>query len=210
MRPRWVIEVPTRRISRADASLRGGLKSENEPHALGCATGAAPKQPDTEPLQARRFVFESSANRALEGLLGGPYIRIVTKLSLGLGACLLTAACATTAPPAEVVVWQNGETLVESRPSPEVDRALRSYAAEDYETAAEAFADAYAIEASPALLFAQAQALRLAGDCRRALPLYQRFLAYESDPTYVNAIAPLIDECLSSTGRGTTAMRDEP
>jgi tetratricopeptide (TPR) repeat protein len=57
------------------------------------------------------------------------------------------------------------------------DRGLNLYAAKDYAGAIRALEQGYAVEPRREFLFAQAQAQRLAGDCQRAVPLYQRFLA---------------------------------
>ena len=57
------------------------------------------------------------------------------------------------------------------------DRGLNLYAAKDYAAAIHELEQGYAVEPRREFLFAQAQAQRLAGDCQRAVPLYQRFLA---------------------------------
>lgn len=80
------------------------------------------------------------------------------------------------------------------------------YAAHDYRAAAEAFEAAHAREASPSLLLAQAQALRLAGDCDAALPLYERFLEAQTDPTYTNAVRPMIEACLDAQDAADSAV----
>lgn len=76
-----------------------------------------------------------------------------------------------------------------------VSKAMELYAAEDYEAAADAFADAYGEEPDTSLLFARAQSLRLAGQCDEARVLYDQFLAGSTDPTYHNAIQQLVDDC---------------
>jgi tetratricopeptide (TPR) repeat protein len=57
------------------------------------------------------------------------------------------------------------------------DRGLNLYAARDYAGAIRELEQGYAVEPRREFLFALAQAQRLAGDCQRAVPLYQRFLA---------------------------------
>jgi tetratricopeptide (TPR) repeat protein len=60
------------------------------------------------------------------------------------------------------------------------ENGLAAYKAEDYAAAAAEFAAAYALVADRGLLFAWAQAERLAGNCEKAIDLYAKFL--ESDP----------------------------
>jgi hypothetical protein len=67
------------------------------------------------------------------------------------------------------------------------DRGLSLYQAKDYAAAIKAFEDGFALEPRREFLFANAQARRLAGDCRGAVPLYQRFL--EMAPPAVQASA---------------------
>jgi hypothetical protein len=67
------------------------------------------------------------------------------------------------------------------------DRGLSLYQAKDYPAAVKAFEDGFALEPRREFLFANAQARRLAGDCRGAVPLYQRFL--EMAPPAVQASA---------------------
>ena len=56
------------------------------------------------------------------------------------------------------------------------DRALAAFAARDYPAAIRDTEAGYAIDPRREFLFAEAQAKRLAGDCRGAVVLYQRFL----------------------------------
>ena len=67
------------------------------------------------------------------------------------------------------------------------DRGLSLYQAKDYAGAVRAFEEGFALEPRREFLFANAQARRLAGDCRGAVPLYQRFL--EMAPPAVQASA---------------------
>lgn len=57
------------------------------------------------------------------------------------------------------------------------ERGQAAFADGEYETAITELKAAYAIEEAPILLYAWAQAERLAGDCERAIELYARFLA---------------------------------
>lgn len=89
---------------------------------------------------------------------------------------------------------------------PMLERAMALYAAHDYRAAAEAFQAAYARETSPSLLLAQAQALRLSGNCDDALPLYERFLETQTDPTYTNAVRPMMEACLDARDAADSAV----
>jgi hypothetical protein len=60
------------------------------------------------------------------------------------------------------------------------DRGIAHYAAKEYAAAADELAKAYFIDPKREVVFAWAQAKRLAGDCASAIPLYRKYLA--SDP----------------------------
>jgi hypothetical protein len=67
------------------------------------------------------------------------------------------------------------------------DRGIELYTAKDYGAAIRELAAGYAIDPRREFLFAQAQALRLSGDCKGAVPLYQQFLASQPPEVQVNA-----------------------
>ena len=54
---------------------------------------------------------------------------------------------------------------------------------------------AYALEPRREILFAEAQATRLGGDCRAAVPLYERFLATDPPPRQVEAARIALGRC---------------
>ena len=58
-----------------------------------------------------------------------------------------------------------------------LDQGLERFYAEDFDGAAQAFADAYAIEPAGFLLYSWAQAERYAERCDKAITLFERFLA---------------------------------
>lgn len=58
----------------------------------------------------------------------------------------------------------------------ELDAGLAAYGREDYAVALLHFEKAYALDPSPHVLYAWAQAARSAGDCETAISLYRRFI----------------------------------
>jgi hypothetical protein len=59
---------------------------------------------------------------------------------------------------------------------PHVDSGVRAYSAGDYATAIDELSLAYSLDPAPKVLFAWAQALRLAGRCPDALARYKQYL----------------------------------
>ncbi len=60
-----------------------------------------------------------------------------------------------------------------------IEQAEAAFARKDWDGASRALADAYLLDPRPDLLYARAQAERLAGRCNVALPLYEKFLEAE-------------------------------
>ena len=75
------------------------------------------------------------------------------------------------------------------------DRGLAAYQSKDYATAIGAFEQGFALEPRREFLFANAQARRLAGDCRGAVPLYQRFLEMGPPPVQASATQIALGRC---------------
>lgn len=63
------------------------------------------------------------------------------------------------------------------------EAGLTAYAAKDYDKAVAQFQLAHAMHARPEVLYAWAQAERLRGNCRTAIPLYARFVQESSSAT---------------------------
>jgi hypothetical protein len=80
-------------------------------------------------------------------------------------------------------------------PDQHYQRGMALYARREFAAAARELAAAYAGEPRREILFAQAQATRLAGDCAHALPLYQQFLASEPPPQQVEATRIAVARC---------------
>ncbi len=75
------------------------------------------------------------------------------------------------------------------------ERGLTLYGQKDYAGATRVFEEGFAIDAQPEFLFADAQARRLAGDCRGAVPLYQRFLALGPSTVQTSATHIALARC---------------
>jgi hypothetical protein len=75
------------------------------------------------------------------------------------------------------------------------DRGLLLFQAKDYAGAIHAFEDGFALEPRREFLFANAQARRLSGDCRGAVPLYQRFLGMSPPPVQESATHLGLSRC---------------
>jgi len=72
---------------------------------------------------------------------------------------------------------------------------LERFAARDYAGAIADLEAGYAIEPRREFLFAEGQAKRLAGDCKGAVALYQRFLATNPSPVQANATQMALGRC---------------
>ena len=94
------------------------------------------------------------------------------------------------------------------------ESAMAHYAAKEYEAAISELALAYAAEPRREILFAQAQATRLAGDCPAALPLYERFLATSPPARQVEATRIAVARCAALAAqppaKGAPAMKGTP
>jgi len=75
------------------------------------------------------------------------------------------------------------------------ERGLAFYGSKDYAGAIRAFEDGFARDPRREFLFANAQARRLAGDCRGAVPLYQRFLGMSPPPVQESATQIALGRC---------------
>jgi hypothetical protein len=76
-----------------------------------------------------------------------------------------------------------------------LDSGLKLYGTKDYLKAAAEFEAGYAIDPEPSLLYAAAQALRLGGDCTRAMPLYKKYLETKLKPDQVTAANAGVELC---------------
>src|SRR5579862_8300035 len=120
-------------------------------------------------------------------------------LSLLLALALLTAALRPSRAWAGDADAAPRDDEVDALMQPEAralyDRGLAAYQAKDYPTAIRAFEAGFALEPRREFLFANAQARRLAGDCRGAVPLYQRFLEMGPPPVQASATQIALARC---------------
>ena len=72
---------------------------------------------------------------------------------------------------------------------------LTAYEARDFQAAARDFAAAYALDPRREILFAEAQATRLSGDCPAATRLFERFLATAPPAQQVEATRLALARC---------------
>jgi tetratricopeptide (TPR) repeat protein len=75
------------------------------------------------------------------------------------------------------------------------DRGLALYGDKDYAGAITELEAGYAIDPRREFLFAEAQALRLNGDCKSAVPLYKKFLDSGPDDVQTNAAHIALGRC---------------
>jgi tetratricopeptide (TPR) repeat protein len=74
-------------------------------------------------------------------------------------------------------------------------RGLERFATRDYAAAVADLETGYAIDPRREFLFAEGQAKRLAGDCKGAVALYQRFLATNPTAVQANATQMALGRC---------------
>ena len=119
-------------------------------------------------------------------------LTLLALLALASAARPARAADADAAP-------RDDEVEASSRMTPEAraryDRGLALYQGKDYAGAIKAFEEGFALEPRREFLFAGAQARRLAGDCRGAVPLYQRFLEMTPPPVQASATHIALARC---------------
>jgi hypothetical protein len=120
-------------------------------------------------------------------------------LAAVLGAFALGVAARPAIARADEAAAQaiGGEVEGPMRPEAQAlyDRGLGRFQARDYAGAVADLEAGYAIEPRREFLFAEGQAKRLAGDCKGAVALYQRFLATGPPAVQVNATHIALGRC---------------
>lgn len=90
------------------------------------------------------------------------------------------------------------------------DKALAAYSAANYHAASVEFELAYNVDARRELLFAWAQAERLAGNCDRAVVLYRRFLDQGPSPEEAAKAGRQIERCRGPAAQAPAAGTPSP
>jgi len=85
------------------------------------------------------------------------------------------------------------------------DRGLELYGEKSYARAIRELDAGYALDPRREFLFAEAQAHRLNGDCKSAVPLYKKFLESEPDDVQVNAAHIALARCAEQMANAPTA-----
>ncbi len=75
------------------------------------------------------------------------------------------------------------------------EEGLRLYGDHSFPAAIQEFEAGFALDPRREFLFAEAQAYRLAGDCARALPLYERFLGSGPSALHADATRLALERC---------------
>jgi hypothetical protein len=89
-------------------------------------------------------------------------------------------------------------------------RGLERFTARDYPGAIADFEAGYALEPRREFLFAEGQAKRLAGDCKGAVALYQRFLATSPPSVQANATQMALGRCAQHLAEHPEVVMVEP
>jgi hypothetical protein len=134
---------------------------------------------------------------------------VVALVTLALGGLLALGARPARAAPPDVAPVDTPVDKPDDRPiegptaeapmKPEAralyERGLALYGQKDYAGATRVFEEGFALDAQAEFLFADAQARRLSGDCRGAVPLYQRFLALGPSAVQTSATHIALARC---------------
>lgn len=138
-----------------------------------------------------------------------------TRTSFALPIGLLVLACATRALAADAPTAPTDDQPA-AHPLPPVpmtaeahahyQQGLRLYGDHDFPAAIREFQAGFALEPRREFLFGEAQAYRLAGDCARAVPLYERFLGSGPSALQVDATRLALDRCARQTATNTATM----
>ncbi|HEY4187165.1 MAG TPA: hypothetical protein VGP07_18965 [Polyangia bacterium] len=120
-------------------------------------------------------------------------------------SCRLLASSARAEPESQPAPDGNAIAVPEpERPAPgpmtpearaHYEEGLRLYGDRNFAGAIREFEAGFALDPRREFLFAEAQAYRLAGDCARAIPLYERFLGSGPSALHVDATRLALDRC---------------
>jgi hypothetical protein len=195
------------RVESEAASTKANISSQNLAKGGGRGTKSTPDEsrPRHVPKRCSRAYIRSNSHvcgvRAACEKAQVHGTLIVMKLSIVVLGVVAVAGCAASADQPAVAptldhqhaqVHRTEAVAVEN--ASHLDRGLQLYSEENYAEAAREFEQAYSLAPAPSLLLAQAQALRLAGACEEAAPLYEAFLR-EAEPTHGTAVRKLARDC---------------
>lgn len=113
----------------------------------------------------------------------------------GLGTTMLSSAVALTLAATAPHAHLAPPLLEEKEAQRKLDAGLEEFYAEDFEAAAALFAEAYALEPQPFLLYSWAQAERYANNCPKAVELFERFLRTDPPSEEAQRARQKIVEC---------------
>lgn len=114
-----------------------------------------------------------------------------------MGGAVSFPASAGAAEPAAAPDSGPGELEGPMHPAAQAlyDRALKKFETHDYAAAIGDLEEGFALDPRRELLFAEAQAKRLGGDCRGAVVLYQRFLTTRPPALQIDATQIALARC---------------
>lgn len=90
------------------------------------------------------------------------------------------------------------------------NKGVAAYKKGAFDTASEALAKSFALEADPDTLFAWAQSERQRGKCDKAIELFEKLLAYELPDENKRAIREKVDECKTILGAQKPVVVEPP
>jgi tetratricopeptide (TPR) repeat protein len=115
-------------------------------------------------------------------------------------ALALVVVLAATAPARAQPDPRDGEMSPEAKAH--YDRGIAHYAAKEFDAASEELAKAYFIDPRREIVFAWAQARRLAGDCASAIPLYRKYLDSNPPESTAEKVRQHLAGCEAIVGPG--------
>jgi hypothetical protein len=123
-------------------------------------------------------------------------------------AVSLPAAVRAAEPAATIPDSAPGELEGPMHPAAQAlyDRALKKFETHDYAGAIADLEEGFALDPRRELLFAEAQAKRLGGDCRGAVVLYQRFLTTKPPALQIDATQIALARCAQELARKPEVM----
>ena len=155
----------------------------------------------------------ASLRRTFVHLVLGALLAAFLGSSVGSSAARAAGDTSSVAPAAEATPAPPAPASPSPEPAPmgalareRYEEGLRLYAGRDFAGAIQQFEEGFALEPRREFLFAEAQAHRLAGNCARAVPLYQRFLETAPSAIQVDATRLGLDRCAKQDAAAAAAL----